>query len=276
MKRGLIINILKPGIKTSDIGNKARSLLFLQKHKFRIPLTFILPCHYYNTWLTGKDLFLADLNEELKKLPAKSYAVRSSAKIEDSEDFSNAGQLRTVTDVEGTDALRNAILEVWASASAYRKQPYNKKEVAPEDNGCAVIIQEMIPAALAGVSFSKNPMTNQQEVIIEAVEGPGEELVQKGLTPLRWRFRNGNLLEGDSEYPLMPVILRIAADTLRLRRLYYNHVDIEWAFDGRELYYLQLRPVTGQRDIKIYSNKMVKEMLPGQIKPLVWSINIPL
>ena len=28
--------------------------------------------------------------------------------------------------------------------------------------------------------------------------------------------------------------------------------------------------------LKIYSNHMAKEMLPGMIKPLVWSVNIPL
>ncbi len=41
----------------------------------------------------------------------------------------------------------------------------------------------MIPSELAGVSFSRNPVTNQNEIVIEAVEGAGEDLVQKGYHP---------------------------------------------------------------------------------------------
>lgn len=266
---------LKPGFKGSDTGNKALSLLFLRKHNFRIPLTFILQSHHYDRYSSVREFFLTELRAELVKLPASYYAVRSSAESEDCEDFTNAGQYHTVTNVTGVDGLIRAILEVWESAHSERLIMYHGKKV-PQTLGCAVIIQEMIRSELAGVSFSKNPVTNHQEIVIEAVEGPGEDLVQKGVTPLRWRFRNGAFIEGDSEYRHISLIRKIADDTRRLRRLYRNHVDIEWVYDGRQLYYLQLRPVTGQRDMKIYSNKMAKEMLPGQIKPLVWSVNIPL
>ena len=47
-------------------------------------------------------------------------------------------------------------------------------------------------------------------------------------------------------------------------------------YDGKQLYYLQLRQITGRKEMQIYSNKMAKEMLPGQIKPLIWSVNIPM
>ncbi len=141
---------------------------------------------------------------------------------------------------------------------------------------CGVIIQEMIPSELAGVSFSRNPVTNQNEIVIEAVEGAGEDLVQKGFTPLRWRIRKNLIFEGNEQYRLFSVIRQVATDTARLRRYYGNHIDIEWVYDGKQLYYLQLRQITGRKEMQIYSNKMAKEMLPGQIKPLVWSVNIPM
>ncbi len=134
----------------------------------------------------------------------------------------------------------------------------------------------MIPSLLAGVSFSRNPVTNQNEIVIEAVEGAGEDLVQKGYTPLRWRIRKDLIFEGNGQYPLFSVIRQVSADTARLRRYYGNHIDIEWVYDGKQLYYLQLRRITGRKEMQIYSNKMAKEMLPGQIKPLVWSVNIPM
>ena len=41
-------------------------------------------------------------------------------------------------------------------------------------------------------------------------------------------------------------------------------------------HYLQIRGVRSTGTIPVYSSRMVREMLPGQIKPLVWDVNIPL
>lgn len=270
-----MINPLKSGLKLSETGNKAKFLLFLLKHRFRIPLTYILIADLYDEYLRDKHSFLERLGNEIKNLPQRSYAIRSSARSEDTEEFTFAGQFQTITNVEGADNIIKAIIKVWESASTCGETEYHKK-VSNKTSGCAVLIQEMIRSDLAGVSFSKNPITNQEEIIIEAVEGPGEMLVQKGITPLRWKLRKDKLLEGDPDYNLFSVIRKVASDTLKLKRLFRKHVDIEWVFDGNGIYYLQFRPVTGTRNINIYSNKMAKEMLPGQIKPLVWSVNIPL
>jgi phosphohistidine swiveling domain-containing protein len=140
----------------------------------------------------------------------------------------------------------------------------------------AVILQRMIPAVLAGVSFSKNPVNDKHEVIVEAVEGPGEELMQKGATPLRWKLKNKHVREGDTHHPQIGIIRKVADSTMKLKRHYGKHIDLEWVYDGHSLYYVQLRSITAEKTLNVYSNKMAKEMLPGQIKPLVWSVNIPL
>lgn len=275
MKENLLINPLKPGIRISEAGNKAKFLIFLLNHRFKIPVTFILPANLYEDYLREKKAFLDRLRNEIRELPQISYAIRSSAKSEDTEDFTCAGQFQTITEVEGVDNILNAVLDVWNSASSSKETEYHKK-IANKASGCAVLIQEMIKSKLAGVSFSKNPITNQDEIIIEAVEGPGENLVQKGLTPLRWKLRKDKFQEGDPDHNYISVIKKVGSDTLKLKRIFRKHVDIEWVFDGNDIYYLQFRPVTATRVLNIYSNKMAKEMLPGQIKPLVWSINIPL
>lgn len=275
MKYTPLIRPLKPGLKISDTGNKARSLIFLNKFGFRIPATYILIAGSYNQYLKEGIPFLEKLREEVSNLPYKSYAIRSSTTCEDSEDFTYAGQFKTLTNITGTDNILKAIQEIWESADCFTDSEYHKR-IVKEGNACAVIIQEMVHAKLAGVSFSKNPITNQEEIIIEAVEGPGEDLVQRGVTPLRWRFRNGVITEGNCDYSFIDVIGRIAADTEKLRRLFRYHVDIEWVYNGEQIYYLQFRNITGNKELNIYSSKLAKEMLPGQIKPLVWSVNIPL
>ncbi len=45
--------------------------------------------------------------------------------------------------------------------------------------------------------------------------------------------------------------------------------------DGREVQWVQLREITSL-DIPIYSNRISKEVFPGIIKPLIWSVNVPL
>ncbi len=53
-------------------------------------------------------------------------------------------------------------------------------------------------------------------------------------------------------------------------------VDLEWVHDGEHLHWVQVREITSFRNLNVYSEKMAREMLPGLIKPLIWSVNIPL
>ncbi len=53
-------------------------------------------------------------------------------------------------------------------------------------------------------------------------------------------------------------------------------LDLEWASDGERLWWLQARPMTGLEDLRLYSNRIAREVLPGIIKPLVWSVNVPI
>jgi len=275
MKQQPLIKKLRAGLKADETGNKANSLIFLHHHGFRIPLTYLITTVAHELYLLKDVKVLESLGRELDALPEKTWAVRSSTSAEDSSEFSFAGQFQTCINVKGKERILEAVVKVWDSASLMNVNDYMKK-TGVSGIRCGVIIQEMIHARLAGVSFSRNPVTNQNETVIEAVEGAGEELVQKGITPMRWRIRKDIVSEGNEHYDLFHVIRKVAADTARLKRYYGQHIDIEWVYDGNQLYYLQLRQITARRDIQIYSSRMAKEMLPGQVKPLVWSVNIPM
>lgn len=275
MKHQPLIKKLRAGLKADETGNKANSLIFLHHYGFTIPLTYLVTTRAHDLYLAGGKVVPDSLERELETLPDTTWAVRSSTTAEDSSEFSFAGQFQTFINVTGKENILDAVVKVWESASMLNVNDYVKK-TGVSGVRCGVIIQEMIPARLAGVSFSRNPVTNQNETVIEAVEGAGEELVQKGITPMRWRIRKGTVSEGNEYYGLFHVIRKVADDTVRLRRYYGQHIDIEWVYDGDKLYYLQLRQITARRDIQIYSSKMAKEMLPGQVKPLVWSVNIPM
>ncbi len=264
-------------MKTSEIGNKASSLLFLKRHKFRIPDTFVVLAVAFEDYSQDKESVLENLRKEISGLPGKNYAIRSSTSIEDSENHSFAGQFLTVTNVRGSGNILNAIVNVWKSADSTLKSRYHSK-VTGRDNHlkCAVIIQEMVRSSLAGVSFSSNPVTGFREVVVEAIEGMGEDLVQKGVTPYRWRFKGDLPIEGPLDFSMIQIVKDIAKDTIALKKSYKRDVDVEWAYDGGKIYYLQIRGVRSIGRIPVYSSRMVREMLPGQIKPLVWDVNIPL
>ncbi len=275
MKHPALIKRLRAGLKSDETGNKANSLIFLHRYGFNIPLTFLVTTCAYDKYLKEGSVVIEELRGEVLHLPDVTYAIRSSTTAEDSEEYSYAGQFQTLMNIRGTENILKAVQEVWNSSSLLIDNEYLKKTKISTFK-CGVIIQEMISSKLAGVSFSRNPVTNQQEIVIEAVEGFGEDLVQKGITPLRWRIRRDLVLDGNKNHQYFSVIRQVAADTTKLKRYYGSHIDIEWAYDGKKIYYLQLRQITGRKDIQIYSNKMAKEMLPGQIKPLVWSVNIPM
>jgi pyruvate,water dikinase len=127
------------------------------------------------------------------------------------------------------------------------------------------------------VAFSRNPITGLDEVVVEAVAGRGDALVQEGVTPARWVHKWGAWLEQptDGNIPTM-VIEQVVRETRQIAKLYGSPVDLEWVYDGRTVSWVQLREITTLAGLQIYSNRIAREVLPGIIKPLVWSVNVPL
>lgn len=110
------------------------------------------------------------------KLGRPRVAVRSSAIREDSAAQSFAGQHDTVLDVHGDDDLLDAVRQCWASLWSDRATVYRDDD---EDRGSiAVVVQEMIHAAVSGVLFTVDPVSARpNRVVIEACQGLGEGLV---------------------------------------------------------------------------------------------------
>lgn len=257
------------------IGNKASSLHQLQQKGFRIPVTYVCTWHAYRAYQSGDPSLLADLHAELANViqPGKTYAVRSSANVEDSLENSFAGQFTTVLNVQGIDAVLEAIQTVWQDTQSASVQTYLQRQMGGQSElKMAVVIQEMVQPHLSGVAFSKNPISTLDEVIIEAVIGEGTALVQGGVTPLRWVNKwNGWIIKPENSPIDLEVLEKIVAGTRKIARKFKKEVDLEWVFDGQEIFWVQMRDITSIRDITLYSNRMTREMSPGMQPPLVWS-----
>ena len=202
-------------------------------------------------------------------------AVRSSAIGEDSATASFAGQHATLLNVSGLDAVVSAVETVWRSAHSESALAYRSRMGADPDVLVGVVIQRLVAADVAGVLFTCNPVTGQDEIVIEATWGLGEAIVQGLVIPDRYRLaRSGSVLgesagfkqiavrrspEGLTWHEPVPghLVDRKCLDAdklgslMELVRRCDAHFgpgphDIEWAIEGSDLRMLQLRPVSSR------------------------------
>jgi pyruvate,water dikinase len=251
-------------------GGKAAGLRWLGRQGVRVPATWVL---------VGPIADRRQLSRILASLADsdRSFAVRSSANVEDGGDRSYAGQFKTVVDVTGLDQLVEAAVAVIQSGlgdgvGVYRRQA---GDLRPIEMG--VVIQEMVEPVVSGIAFSKNPVTGISEVIIELAPGPGTGLVEGRVTPERWVHRWGDFVETPATDHLGAGVLgSLVATVGRLADAYGAPLDLEWVYDGSDVWWVQARPITGLQGHTIYSRRIAKEVMPGIILPLVWSVNVPM
>jgi pyruvate,water dikinase len=213
------------------------------------------------------------------------YAIRSSLVGEDSLMASFAGQLESFLNVRGEMETIEAIKSCLSSALSWRLVQYiqDKTSLDIEDYiqtlSMGIIVQEMVPAQASGILFTADPVSGRPGTIIEASPGLAEHITQGTTEPDRYmRSETGTLLKHKAA-DRMDFLL--TEDLIRQLELYARRIeqqsgiprDIEWGWDGETIFLLQDRPITTLLDKKVYSNRMVSDMLPGLIKPLVWTIN---
>lgn len=211
------------------------------------------------------------------------FAVRTSAKEEDSSTTSWAGQFTTLLNVKAEN-LAGAVRRCWASAFADSILTYSQalNTVRNWNEFGGVIVQEFIDADHAGVAFSVNPVTgNNSEIVIEACAGLGQLLVEGRVNPDRYvvsrlsdhiTFQIGTqtqLLTGGAEGGLKIVnempkdrhlstldVLQLKALVEQLETTFGIPVDVEWAKKGTNIWALQSRPVTTTRHQSTSSTEM--------------------
>ena len=204
-----------------------------------------------------------------------AVAARSSAVGEDSLDASFAGQHVSVLNVTSETMLVEAVRTIHASARAESALAYRRRMGVAGEPRIGVVVQRMIDSEIAGVLFTRNPLDDADERVIEGAWGLGEAVVSGLVTPDRFRIaRSGEILErtagrkdfvvrfapegGTIERPVKADdILRLCLGDAQLAALhelasrceefYAGPQDLEWAFAGGSLYLLQSRPVTKRR-----------------------------
>ncbi len=127
------------------------------------------------------------LNQASCILPPAScaVAVRSSATAEDLPDASFAGQQDTYLNIQGVDAVLDAVRRCWASLWTARAIGYRARQgIDPDAVSLAVVVQALVPADAAGIMFTANPLNGRRDqLVINAAWGLGEAVVGGLVTP---------------------------------------------------------------------------------------------
>jgi len=201
-------------------------------------------------------------------------AVRSSATAEDLPGASFAGQQATFLNVKGEANLLEKARECWASLFTARAIFYREQnKIAHEKVKISVIVQKMVQSEVSGVMFSMDPVTNDKDrIIIEAVWGLGELIVQGSVVPDRYVVQKETFAIlskeiSDQAFYLTKIgtktiegtvpikkrllqkitdaeIIKLAKLADNLQKHYFFPQDVEWAKDEGSLYIVQTRPVT--------------------------------
>lgn len=107
-------------------------------------------------------------------------AVRSSATAEDTAEASFAGQQDTYLWVRGANEVTRHVVRCWASLFTPQAIGYRKRFGVPvEDLAMGVVVQQMVPADVAGVMMTIDPTTGDNSTIyVAAAYGLGEGVVK--------------------------------------------------------------------------------------------------
>ena len=208
-----------------------------------------------------------------------SVAVRSSATAEDLPEASFAGQQDTILDVDSEDALEAAVRRCWASLWNERAVSYRTTHAVDERAlRLAVVVQRMVPAAVAGVLFTADPITGRRRrAAIDAVRGLGEQLVSGAVNPDHYLVDTSTLAVVERRGDILDDIrLReLAKIGARIEAHFGRPQDIEWAIDSSKLWIVQSRDITTlypipasapdpDRDLRVYLSANVAQ---GVLQP---------
>ena len=213
----------------------------------------------------------------------RTFAVRSSATVEDAAGMSFAGQFESILNVHGADALLAAIKSCWLSLFSERALVYLARQRVPAEKvKMAVLVQEMVEASHAGVVFTADPLTGATDrFVVEYVSGLGDGLVQGTIQPGRAvvEKRTGRVLASPENELLSSATLENLCDLARRTELLFSAPqDIEWAQREGGVFLLQSRPITTKasartwEDRQVWTNVNTGEVMPDVVTPMTWSM----
>lgn len=253
------------------VGGKAKGLDMLVRQGFSVPQGFVIT--------ETEQIDEEAVYQAFDAMNARQVSVRSSASNEDHSSASNAGQYETCLFVDRAH-LMESVRKCLDSLNSRRVEDY-ARHFELGRGAMNIVVQEMIDSEKAGVLFTAGP-NNGSAILIEAVEGQGENLVSGQVSARRYEISRkcyrpcGDDLLNEDE------IRELYETGKKVRAVFGEEKDLEWAIHKGKLYLLQMRPITTEIiDIEefdrdddlsghLFTKRNVGEMMPGAVLP-IWT-----
>jgi phosphohistidine swiveling domain-containing protein len=273
--RRLVISLSDRSAQNRDIvGGKAVSLAIMLSQGLPVPFGFCVTTEAFRSSgrdLCNKNLTIAtEVGEAYRVLGSGRVAVRSSATWEDGEGASFAGQQQTLLNVQGEEAVLQAISRCIEASTQSPLMAYRRKMAMEERPGeMAIVVQRMVDAEVAGVLFTRDPLQPElPRLRIEASWGLGEAVVAGRVTPDRYVVdrQSKEILErlvgskkiqikADHVEDVAPEmqsmlclndeqVLQLVHLSEKVEQFFQSPRDIEWAYAEGKFWLLQARPIT--------------------------------
>lgn len=212
------------------LGNKTLNLKKCVDWGFNVPKFLAIPSHASSELYSSDILKKEIVQEAIRILHCKKYAVRSSALIEDSENQSFAGQFKTKLNLSSNELI-GGIGEVLKQANDFLHGELDK---------FSIIIQEYIAPDISGVTFTRNP-NGSREMIIEYGFCEGEKIVSGEMKPKKNCFFWD---ESNIKLPREFLSNQIVEKFKDIEKKNKFPQDIEWCIKDNQFYLLQTRFIT--------------------------------
>lgn len=245
-----------------EVGGKAVGLGSLLRAGQRVPASFVVTAAAYRDYGASG---ARELSPAVRQAIGHCYsalceqhgaeltvAVRSSATVEDSTEASCAGQFRTYLGACGVEEVLAQVEQCWIAAFEPQVSSYRAdRQLAPEDDGMAVIVQELVDARVAGVMFTQHPRTGDRSlVVIESSYGLGEAVVGGEVTPDLFEVNRITHRIHDSRVGAKPFEHRLAPDGRSTEILPVDRGrQRAWSISGEQV--MELLALAGELEAKL-------------------------
>lgn len=219
------------------------------------------------------------LKKELKKIyeqfgEDKKLIVRSSADIEDSEDYNCPGIFKSFPNINTFEKLCEAVMQcLYFKDSEKILQFKGLQNIKDNIENFCVLIQEQLEPEYSGVAFTKIPIPGMLEVkgiMVESVKGHNWELLEgekQGNTYFVYEKNtsvevidiNGNNVPAkmNSDH----ILTELYRSVENIKKFFGEELDIEWGYKD-QIYIFQIRNINiGKKytklryPLKVYSDE---------------------
>lgn len=228
-------------------------------------------------WIESAPLpsvLIDEIDNAIKTLDGKSFAVRVSRIVEDVINPAASGLQQAFLCVVGIDTVLKNIRQCWSSPWNSRAIYFrNRKKMGQSQVTMAIVVQPMIDAEASGVMFTANPLTSAtEEIHIDATWGLGEAIIAARWKPDHFVVAKNNLairtravpsksvmdiVAPDGSFQTVAVaeskqdaaclsdeqIVALATIGKKIETHFNQTEDIEWCRVGDQISLLQTRPL---------------------------------